>query len=162
MIPLVMILHNNSIVVLIHLFLSLWAAFFWISERALNYLIQFLHYVFTVIAANSRTVVDILPNEHLECWQKYIFACNIYCSSMVSYFRWPHLANEFMMHHFYDSRISLWSVFSNYISTRIYISIYRMFIRITDHVMGIGSSVLRGIIIYLESITPIIFQLKSN
>ena len=27
---------------------------------------------------------DILPNEHLQCWQKYVSACNIFCSSVLT------------------------------------------------------------------------------
>ena len=27
---------------------------------------------------------DVLPQEHLECWQTYVMACNIYCSSVIS------------------------------------------------------------------------------
>ena len=27
---------------------------------------------------------DVLPQEHLECWQIYVMACNIYCSSVIS------------------------------------------------------------------------------
>ena len=49
---------------------------------------------------------DILPNEHLECWQKYVSACNIYCSSVVTLDD-LNLANEFMTS-FFTSAESLY------------------------------------------------------
>ena len=27
---------------------------------------------------------NVLPQEHLECWQTYVMTCNIYCSSVIS------------------------------------------------------------------------------
>ena len=67
------------------LFLSLWAACFGISERALNHLIQFLHNIFSMIAANAAVINSIkntFPTSlymlkkdlHLsvDCFEKYV------------------------------------------------------------------------------------------
>ena len=51
---------NNGITTLISMFLLLWASFYGISASALNHLIQFLHYVFSLLSSSSPTIASLL------------------------------------------------------------------------------------------------------
>ena len=51
---------NNDITALISMFLLLWASFYGISASAINHLIQFLHYVFSLLSSGSPTIASLL------------------------------------------------------------------------------------------------------
>ncbi len=51
---------DNSITTLISVFLLLWASFYGISASALNHLIQFLHYVLSLLSSSSPTIASLL------------------------------------------------------------------------------------------------------
>ena len=51
---------KNSITALISMFLLLWASFYGISASAINHLIQFLHYVFSLLSSSSPTIASLL------------------------------------------------------------------------------------------------------
>jgi len=59
------------------IFLLLWASFYGVSATALNHLIQFLHYIFSILAPNSPAVaalVAIFPTS-LYLLKKYFGMC---------------------------------------------------------------------------------------
>lgn len=51
---------NNGIMTVISTFLLLWASFYGISATALNHLIQFLHYMLSLLSSSSPTVASLL------------------------------------------------------------------------------------------------------
>ena len=64
----------NGLLSVILMFITLWASFYGISATAINHLVKFLHYVFTVLAKNSQTFVtlsDVFPTS-LYMVKKYL------------------------------------------------------------------------------------------
>ena len=53
---------GKSLLQITMLFLLLWASFYGISATALNHLIQFINYLFTMMASNSSLVVSLMTS----------------------------------------------------------------------------------------------------
>ena len=51
---------NNGITALISMSLLLWVSFYGISTSALNHLIRFFHYVFSLLSSSSPTIASLL------------------------------------------------------------------------------------------------------
>ena len=67
---------KNSITALISMFLLLWASFYGISASALNHLIQFLHYVFSLLSSSLPTIASSLA----------VFPTSLYTMKKVKHF----------------------------------------------------------------------------
>ena len=58
--------------------------------------------LFSLIALNN-----VLSVDHLQCWQKYVSACSIFCSSILTVNEID-TADELMRSFFYQGRIIIW------------------------------------------------------
>lgn len=87
---------NNGITTLVSTFLLLWASLYGISATALNHLIQFLHYMFSLLSSSSPTIASLLAafpsslymmkkklNLPKDEFEKYVICSK--CSSLYTY-----------------------------------------------------------------------------
>ena len=113
---------GRSLLCIALLFLFLWATFYGISSIALNHLIQYLNYLFTVMASNSSVVASIasFPSS-LYMAQKYFNLEKNFKS----------LLFVLSVNHYMNTKIALKN--HNLMFVQKFVCIYHIAIILTDH-----------------------------